>query len=241
MDLQDFKKKYVQEELGIKDEFGKILSFIDFGNVNYWFDEDRQTHEHVALVDNEKLYIDLEKLQDFLVLFSSRVRFYYGNDPANGKSLWFIQKAQSIFGKHSVFTKSIQQVRHYLETETEQDTNTRALHHDAGGDYVLLPKCNFDVEISVDAMKTLDGYDTICLLSGDADFLYLLRYLRQKGKKVILIKAGHVVHQLKEVAHLVVNAQDIKKYIANIKQKPGARPGLADRNPESTGRTTVKS
>lgn len=166
---------------------------------------------------------------------------YYGNDPAKEKSLWFIQKAQSIFGKHCVFTKPIQQVRHYLETEVEHDANTRALHHDADGDYVLLPKCNFDVEISVDAMKTLGGYDTICLLSGDADFVYLLRYLRQKGKKVILIKAGHVVHQLKEVAHLVVNAQDIKKYIADIKQKPGAEPGLADRNPESTGRTTVGS
>mgnify|MGYP001576753793 CR=1 FL=1 len=127
-------------------------------------------------------------------------------------------------------------MRHYLETEIEQGTNTRMLHHDASGDYVLLPKCNFDVEISVDAMKILDGYDAMCLLSGDADFVYLLRYLKQKGKKIILIKSGHVIHHLKEVANLVVNAQDIKKYIADIKQKPGTKPGLADRNPESTGR-----
>ena len=63
--------------------------------------------------------------------------------------------------------------------------------------------------------------------------------LRSENMK--LRKAGHVVHQLKEVAHLVVNAQDIKKYITNIKQKPDAKPGLADRDPESTGRTTVKS
>ncbi|MDE1919645.1 MAG: hypothetical protein KGH56_03015 [Patescibacteria group bacterium] len=76
MDLQDFKKQYVQEELGITGEFGTILSFIDFGNVNYWFDEDRQTHEHVALAVDEKLYIDLEKTRNFLALFSTSSRFY---------------------------------------------------------------------------------------------------------------------------------------------------------------------
>ena len=241
VDIQDFKKQYVQEELGINDEFKKILTFVDFGNVNYWFKEDRQTHEHIALADDEEFYINIEKLKEFLSLFSSGSRFYYGNDPANEKSLWFIQKVQSSFGKHSVFTKPMQKVRHYLETKIEQDSNTRALHHDREGDYVLLPKCNFDVEISVDAMKTIGGYDTICLLSGDADFVYLLRYLKQKGKKVILIKGGHIVHQLKDVANLVINAQDIKKYITEVKQKPGGEPGLADRNPESTGRTTVKS
>lgn len=239
--MQDFRKQYVQEELGITGAFGRVISFIDFGNVNYWFNDDRQTHEHVALAEYEEFYIDLEMLRDFLAIFSTDARFYYGKDPANPKSVWFIQKAQTFFGKHRVFTKSIQNVRHYLETKTEQDSNTRALHHDGEGDYVLLPKCNFDVEISVDAVKTLEGYDTICLLSGDADFVYLLRYLKQKGKKVVLVKAGHVVHQMKEVADLVINAQDIKKYITGIKQKPGGEPGLADRIPESTGRTTVKS
>ena len=47
---------------------------------------------------------------------------------------------------------------------------------------------------------------------------------------------GKFSHQLKNVADIVINAQDIKKYITNIKQRPGIKPGLADRNPESTGR-----
>jgi uncharacterized LabA/DUF88 family protein len=236
MDLQEFKKEYVQTELGISDDFGKVLTFIDFGNVNYWFEEDRQTHDYLALKDNEKLLIDFLKLKEFLAIFSNDIRFYYGNDPANKKSLWFIQKAQEVFGKTRVFTKQMQKIKNYLENKTERDLNTRALYHDFDGDFVYLPKCNFDVEISVDAIKTLKHYDTICLLSSDADFVYLLRFLKQKGKKVILIKGGHVVHQLKDVADIVINAQDIKKYITNIKQKPGIKPGLADRNPESTGR-----
>jgi uncharacterized LabA/DUF88 family protein len=90
----------------------------------------------------------------------------------------------------------------------------------------------------VDAIKTIEHYDTACLFSGDADFVHLLRFLKQKGKRVIIVKGGHVVHQLKDVSDLLINAQDIKKYITDIKQKPGIKPGLADRNPESTGRTT---
>lgn len=240
MDLQEFKKQYVQQELGISDIFGKVLAFVDFGNVNYWFEEDRQTHEYVALKDNEKFFVDIVKLKDFLGIFSQDIRFYYGHDPANEKSIWFIQKAKSIFGKTRVFTKAMQKVRHYLETPNERSANTRALHHDITGDFVYLPKCNFDVEISVDSIKIIEHYDTICLLSSDADFVHLLRFLRQRGKKVILIKGGHVVHQLKDISNLVINAQDIKKHIAGIKQKPGAGPGFADRNPESTGRTTRK-
>lgn len=237
MDLEQFKQQYVRQELGISEDFGRILPFVDFGNVNYWFDEDRQTHEHVALTESEKLYVDIEKLRDFLAWFSGNARFYYGHDPAREPSMHFIHKCQFSFGKHRVFTKPIQKIRHYLETQIEQRLNTRALHHDMDGDYVLLPKCNFDVEISIDAVKIIKGYDTICLLSGDADFVYLLRYLKQIGKKIILIKGGHVVTQLKDAANLVINAQDIKKYIASVKQKPGDMPGLADRIPESTGRT----
>ena len=236
MDLLAFKKEYVQKELGITADFGRVLSFLDFGNINHWFEEDRQTHDYVALKDDEKLFVDILKLKEFLAVFSSDIRFYYGNDSSNTKSLWFVQKAQEIFSKARVFTKAMQKIKHYLENKTERDSNTRVLHHDGGGDFVYLPKCNFDVEISVDAIKTLEHYDTICLLSSDADFVYLLRFLKQKKKKVILVKGGHVVHQLKDIADIIINAQDIKKYITDIKQKPGIKPGLADRNPESTGR-----
>ena len=240
MDFQDFKKKNIREDLRVSEDFGKILTFIDFGNVNYWFEEDRQTHDYAALRKDEKLIVDIQKIKIFLDIFSSDVRFYYGHDPAKHKSLGFIHKAEGIFKKTRVFSKPMQKIKHYLETQNEIDSNTRVLHHDGKGNYVFLPKCNFNVEISVDAIKTLEHYDTICLLSSDADFVHLLRFLKQKGKKVILIKGGHVVYQLKNVADIVINAQDIKKYITDIKQRPGTRPGLADRNPESTGRTTLE-
>ena len=94
-----------------------------------------------------------------------------------------------------------------------------------------LPKCNFDVEISVDAIRLLDKYDTLALFSGDSDFVSLIRFLKKKGKKVILFKAGFITSDLREVSNKVINAQSIKKHIAEVvkKQKPGLTPGFANR------------
>ena len=220
MDLYELKKSHVRGALGITAEFGRIGSFVDFGNVNYWFAEDRQSPDGSALPDGRRLVIDVAKLKEFADLFSDDVRFYYGHDAANPKSLGFIQALREIYGKHRVFTKPMQKIRHHLN-DVESVANTRETHQDREGTYICIPKCNFDVEIAVDTIKLADRYDAICLFSSDADFVHLARYLKSKGKKVILIKGGHVVWQLKAVADLVVSAQAIKQYIAVIKQKPG--------------------
>ena len=225
MDLLEFKQQFIKTELGITDDFGCMATMIDFGNVNHWFEEDRQAADNKALANDEKLVIDLEGLQDFCRLFSEDVRFYYGHDPENKGSIGFIAAAKHVFGRNRVFTKRIQFVRHHLKPE-ELGANTRAMFADADGQFVRLPKCNFDVEITVDAIRRMDEYDTLVLMSGDADFVALSRFLKAKEKKIILIKGGHITTGLRDAADLVVNAQKIKKYITmlekgGIKQKPG--------------------
>jgi len=220
MDLETFKKQYIREELGISEEYGTIFSFIDFGNVNNWFRDDRHNSDDTLLGKNERLAIDLEKLKTFLSVFSSDIRFYYGHEPTNQGSMSFLYKTKAVYGKARTFTKPIQWVRHHV-TDEEAQTNSRSLFADNDGLYVRLPKCNFDVELSVDAVKLIEKYDTFCLLSSDADFAYLNTHIRSKGKKVILVKGGHVTHQLKQSADLRINAQVIKKHITRVMQKPG--------------------
>ncbi len=221
MDLPEFKKQQIQERFGIKpDKFKRIISFIDFGNVDYWYELDEQDEDGTLLPSNQRLAIDLQRLCDFLRLFSDDARFYYGHDPANSGSLAFISAAKHIFGRHRVFTKRIQQVRHDL-APVDSVSNTRVVQSDNQGDFVLIPKCNFDVEISVDAIRLVDDYDTICLLSSDSDFVSLLRYLRSRGKKIVLIKGGHIQSDLGALLDLKINAQDIKQYITMKKQRPG--------------------
>lgn len=219
MDLYNLKKKTIKDSLKIDNSFNNILSFIDFANVNYWFEEDQYDENGGVLVKNEKLVIDISKLKDFTDLFSTDTRFYYGHDPANLKSLGFLIATRKIFSKSRVFTKPLQKVRHYLSNQ-EIMLNTRTLQHDIRGDFIKIPKCNFDVEICVDSIKLVEKYDTFCLFSSDADFVHLARFLKSKGKKIILVKGGYIHHSLHEMADLIINAQDIKSYISVKKQKP---------------------
>lgn len=230
MDLFGFKKQQIRRTLGIEPgKFARIISFIDFGNVDYWYDNDMQDGEGAAINPDQSIAIDLQKLFDFLNLFSEGTRFYYGHDPANTGSLAFHMATKHIYGKSRVFTKPIQKIKHYLDSQ-EIKGNTRAMRADRLGNFVVIPKCNFDVEISVDAIRLSEKYDTLCLLSSDADFVSLLRYLKTKGKKIILIKGGRIQGDLGAVPNIIINAQDIKKYITKIKQKPGSvEPGFADR------------
>ena len=73
---QAAKEVLIKGDLGIGDEYGRILTIIDFGNVDYWFDEDRQDSDNNPLAEDQKLVIDLDKLKSFCSLFSDHIRFY---------------------------------------------------------------------------------------------------------------------------------------------------------------------
>lgn len=219
MNLEEFKTHNIKQKLEIDDhKFGKVFAFIDFANLNNWFASDVRDWDNNILAGDRKLSVDIEKLFDFIKCFSSQARFYYGHDPQNINSIKFLGKTKYVFGKNMVFTKPIQQIRHYLKAG-EKNMITRKIQSDNDGDYIYLPKCNFDVEISVDAMRLMNKYDTFCLFSSDADFISLIKFLKNNRKKIILVKGGYVQYPLKSNSDLVINAQDIKQYIARIKQK----------------------
>lgn len=221
MDFKEFRNKFIRENLEIEEDYGKILSFIDFANINNWFVEDTQDWNNQLLSENEFLEIDLEKLKNFSDIFSERTRIYYGEDPKNKKSLGFTYLLRKVFGKRNVVTKDLQKIKHYITREVEQDELKFVSTDKDGEDYIEIRKCNFDVEISVDAIKMIEHYDTFCIFSSDADFVYLNNYLRRKGKRVIIVKAGYITTKLRKSADLIINAQKIKKYITRInKQRP---------------------
>jgi len=222
MDLEDFKKQFIQEKLGINKNYGRIFSFIDFSNVNKWFENDNQDWNNKLLQNDERLSIDLQKLKLFANIFSERIRVYYGEDPRNIKSLGFTNVIRIIFGKRDVITKDLQKIKHYIEINQTENGNTKYLQKDKNNkNYIEIRKCNFDVEISVDAIKMIEHYDTFCIFSGDADFVYLNNFLKKKGKKIIIIKAGYITTKLRQSADFIINAQNIKESIIKIiKQKP---------------------
>lgn len=58
-------------------------------------------------------------------------------------------------------------------------------------------KANCDVELTIDAVRLMSSYDTFVLFSGDGDFAALCRYLRDHGKRVIIVSyRNHVSYEL---------------------------------------------
>ncbi|MGE3278562.1 MAG: NYN domain-containing protein [Candidatus Altimarinota bacterium] len=217
MDFKDLRLR----ELGIDtSKLGRIVTFVDFGNVNKWFSEDVWRPDGTLMSENEQLMINIENLSSFIDQFSSKKFFYYGIDPSNPGSL-HIKVLAERFGFRYV-TKTIQWIKHHLpleEKDAYQTVYKKGIGRDDKGIYINIPKCNFDVELCLDAMRLIDEYDTICLFSSDSDFHLLLKYLRKMGKKVILIKGGHISSHLKSCADILINAQRIKSDIVSVKQK----------------------
>ena len=213
------KKEFIKNELGIDDSFGRVFSFVDFANVNNWFREDRQTWDNRLLKRDESLGADVKGLRKLVDCYSRRSFIYYGQDPNNLGSVRFTDLLRIVFDDENVVTKNLQVIKHYIsEADKERQpktiqTNTR------GRQYLEIRKCNFDVEMAVDAMKMINHYDTFCLFSGDADFVYLNNYLKEKGKKVIIIKGGYIKADLWKSADLVIGAERIKRHITRIKCK----------------------
>lgn len=62
----------------------------------------------------------------------------------------------------------------------------------------ILEKGNMDVEITVDAIHNIRKYDIAILFSGDSDFLALVRYLKNVGKKVYIFSSeDNISHELR--------------------------------------------
>ena len=77
------------------------------------------------------------------------------------------------------------------------ETRVRDLQEFFGG----LKKADWDVGITVDAIRIAPSVDTIILASGDGDFLQLIEYLKNQGKRVeVMAFSRSASAKLKEVA-----------------------------------------
>ncbi len=62
-------------------------------------------------------------------------------------------------------------------------------------------KADWDVGIVIDAIRTSPGLDVIVLVSGDGDFIALVEYLKNQGKRVEVMAFGRTTSlKLKETA-----------------------------------------
>lgn len=96
------------------------------------------------------------------------------------------------------------------------ETKERPLQIFYGGE----KKADWDVGITVDAIRLSPSLDTIVLVSGDGDYLPLIDYLRNQGKQVEVLAFGNTTSsRLKEEADDFIDlSEDKGKFLIHDNQ-----------------------
>ncbi len=75
-------------------------------------------------------------------------------------------------------------------------------------------KSNCDVDMAFLLMKEKDNFDTAIIVSGDGDFLPVLKYLRKEGKNIIVFaRGGRTAREIKQFAENNFRDFEYLKYI----------------------------
>lgn len=110
--------------------------------------------------------------------------FYYTAYPAEGT------RSYSLDAKHRFFTFLKKGLRFAVIKKELKRISVVNGHGEA-----VEEKGNMDVEMTIDAMLHFKKYDTAVFFTGDSDFLALVTYLRNHGKKVYIFSSKNNVSQ----------------------------------------------
>jgi len=147
-----------------------------------------------VLIDAQNLYHSAKNLYHARVNFKEILKLAVGG-----------RKLVRAFG-YVVRTKTGEE-KPFFEALTKLgiETRVRDLQEFFGG----MKKADWDVGITVDAIRIAPSLDTIVLASGDGDFLQLVNYLKNQGKRVEVIAFGRSAsNKLKEAADEFVDLEE---------------------------------
>ncbi len=126
--------------------------------------------------------LDWAKIKNYLTKNYSITEWWYyqgvkENDEKMGKYLKYLDKIG-----FRVITKPVKKIKIGKQNLFQQQEN-----------YGEIYKCNFDVEITADMIFDRQHIDLYILFSGDSDFDYVVKRLRDVGKKIIVYSSRKVL------------------------------------------------
>jgi uncharacterized LabA/DUF88 family protein len=148
-------------------------------------------------------FIDWKKVKDYLnekweIL---EIRYYTGVKPDDEKMASFLRYLDNI-GITSI-TKPIKVI------PISNSHPLKRLY-----DYSEIYKSNCDVEITTDILLGRKEIDEMILFSGDSDFRYLIKKLKDLGKKVIVFSSRKTISwEIKLESSEYIYLEDIKEKI----------------------------
>jgi len=125
-----------------------------------------------VLIDVQNLYHSAKNLYQARVNFGEILKLATGQRNLI-RALAYVVRTKS--GEEKPFFEAL--------TKLGIETRVRDLQEFYGG----LKKADWDVGITVDAIRLAPSVDTIVLVTGDGDFFQLVEYLKNQGKRVEVI------------------------------------------------------
>ncbi len=110
--------------------------------------------------------------------------FYYSAFPAEGT------RSYSLDGKHRFFTF----LKKGLDFEVRKKKLKRISVITEHGESIK-EKGDMDVEITIDALHHIKKYNIAIFFTGDSDFLALVSYLKNRGKKVFIFSSQNNISE----------------------------------------------
>ncbi len=151
--------------------------------------------------------LDWVKIKDYLgkILEVLEYRYYTGIKQNDEKMPKFLKYLDAI--GFNPITKPLKKIRVSSEENAYLVSKSGFIY-----------KANFDVEITADVLLNKAGLDEIVLFSGDSDFEYLVKKLKDRGQKTRIIASKSTVSwKLKLAAAEMVFLENLKANI--IRQK----------------------
>ncbi len=128
-----------------------------------------------VLIDVQNLYHTAKNLYKAKVNFGEILKLAIGGRKLI-RALGYVVRTKT--GEEKPFFEAL--------TKLGIETQVRDLQEFYGG----AKKADWDVGITVDAIKIAPWVDVIVLVSGDGDFIQLIEYLKNQGKKTEVIAFG---------------------------------------------------
>ena len=159
-----------------------------------------------VLLDVQNLYHSAKNLYQARVNFGAILKASIANRNLI-RAFGYVVKTKT--GEEKAFFEAL--------TKLGIETRVRDLQEFFGGQ----KKADWDVGITVDAIRIAASVDVIVLGSGDGDFIQLVEYLKNQGKRVEVIAFGKATSaRLKEVVDEVIDLCDYpSKYLLKKKEK----------------------
>jgi len=130
-----------------------------------------------------KWKVDYKKFTNYLrTRYNASEIFFYAGVSS-------LENNQYVWLKDIKITLRLKQVKKYLRLPFKKNIICPKCSYAFTKEFNRLPeiKANCDVDLTFDAMKFLSEYSTMILVSGDGDFYPLVKFLMEKGRKVLII------------------------------------------------------